>query len=134
MSSDPADLVPTHGDFHPGNVILGPHPMDPALGPVTGILDVDNAGPGRLTDDLACYLAHLWALASDQPRLRHQDSVRHHLQVFDEVVEPGELRARTAGVLISLIGVTARGLGVEAAERRLNLSENLIREAEHLNG
>lgn len=132
VNSDPVQLVPTHGDFHPGNVLLGPHPVDPALGPVTGILDVDNAGPGRLSDDLACYLAHLWALASDQPRLQHQDSIRHHLKVFDEVVKPGELRARTAGVLISLIGVTARRLGMEAAERRLNLGEDLIREAERL--
>lgn len=130
--SKDSDLVPTHGDFHPGNVILGPHPVDLALGPITGVLDVDNVGPGRLSDDLACYLAHLWALAGDSPARSHLTILQRHTQIFDELVEPAELRARTAGVLISLMGVTARRHGAEAAKDRLRRAEELMREYERL--
>ncbi|WP_047688294.1 phosphotransferase [Kocuria sp. ZOR0020] len=132
VSPADSDLVPTHGDFHPGNVILGPHPVDPALGPITGVLDLDNVGPGRLSDDLACYLAHLWALAGDSPARSHLTILQRHTRIFDELVEPAELRARTAGVLISLIGVSARRHGAEAAKDRLRRAETLMREYERL--
>ena len=38
---------PTHGDFHEGQLFV-------AGGVITGVLDVDTAGPGRRADDLAC--------------------------------------------------------------------------------
>lgn len=132
VSHADTDLVPTHGDFHPGNVIVGPHPVDPALGRITGVLDLDNVGPGMISDDLACYLAHLWALAGGNPARSNVKILQRHTTIFDELVEPAELRVRTAGVLISLIGVTARRHGAEAAKDRLRRAEQLMREYERL--
>ncbi|MDO5619055.1 phosphotransferase [Kocuria sp.] len=125
-SSGDIELVPTHGDFHPGNVILGPHPVDPALGPITGLLDLDNVGPGQLSDDLACYLAHLWALTAGRWSPTDLNTARIHTEVFEELVEPTELRARTAGVLLSLIAVTARRGGQRAARQCLELAETIL--------
>ncbi|WP_041294913.1 phosphotransferase [Isoptericola variabilis] len=88
---------PTHGDLYESQILLHE-------GRVTGLLDVDTAGPGRRADDLACLVAHLETLAL----LRGWDSARLHLlaleyaRTFATAVDPGELRARTAGVLLSL--------------------------------
>lgn len=124
------DLVPTHGDYHPGNLILGPHPMDPALGPITGVLDLDCVGPGRLSDDLACYAAHTWVLDQAQ-RNGHQIpySVQQLWSAWDSVVDPVQLRVRTAGVLVSLISVGVRRHGTQAGQRRLLLAENALQAA-----
>jgi Ser/Thr protein kinase RdoA (MazF antagonist) len=88
---------PTHGDFHEGQVFV-------AGGAITGVLDVDTIGPGRRADDLACLVAHL----STVQRMNQQQAERvHHLirtwvPVFDERVDPAELRLRAAAVIISL--------------------------------
>ncbi len=88
---------PTHGDFHEGQL----HVMG---GRVCGILDVDTAGPGSRADDLACLIAHL----STVQRMNHQQAARVHalirswVPVFDERVDPNELRLRAAAVIISL--------------------------------
>lgn len=94
----------THGDFHEGQV----HVAD---GRVCGILDVDTIGPGRRADDLACMVAHL----STVQRMDAQQAARvHHLirswvPVFDERVDPTELRLRAAAVIISLATGPYRG-------------------------
>lgn len=87
----------THGDFHEGQIhVRG--------GRVCGLLDVDTIGPGRRADDLACMVAHL----STVQRMNGQQAarVRHLLAtwvpVFDERVDPTELRLRAAAVVISL--------------------------------
>ena len=56
-ASEDTALVPGHGDFHAGNVMVGPRLLDPAMGPITGLLDLDSVGPGRLDDDLACWFS-----------------------------------------------------------------------------
>jgi hypothetical protein len=92
----PAD-DPTHGDLYEAQVML-------TDGRITGLLDVDSAGPGRRADDLACLVAHVETLAL----LRGWDTERlHGLAVryahgFAGVVDPDELTARIAGVLLSL--------------------------------
>ncbi|WP_028707331.1 phosphotransferase [Propionicicella superfundia] len=93
----PPGSEPTHGDFHEGQL----HVMG---GRICGILDVDTAGPGSRADDLACLIAHL----STVQRMNHQQASRVHslirawVPVFDERVDPTELRLRAAAVIISL--------------------------------
>lgn len=127
--------TPVHGDFHPGNILLGPQPVDPALGPITGLLDLDSVGPGRLSDDLACFVAHTWLIADEgraQPpgAVSMPSAVRRYLEGFDQVVDPDDLRLRVAGVLISLISVAQRRHGKEAAHRRLSLAQAAFRAAQ----
>ena len=88
---------PTHGDFHEGQLLV-------SAGAVSGLLDVDTAGPGRRVDDLACLLAHLQTVQRMNPKqaARVQRLVRTWTPVFDERVDPVELRLRAAGVIISL--------------------------------
>lgn len=130
-----AALVPGHGDFHAGNVMVGPRLLDPSLGPITGLLDLDSVGPGRLDDDLACYLAHRCAQLRDP---RDDDaplsapSIAPVLEVFDEVVDPASLRVRISGVLLSLVSSAARRGGQEAAARRLHQSRQSLRAAQEV--
>jgi aminoglycoside phosphotransferase len=88
---------PTHGDLYEAQVMLD-------AGRITGVLDVDSAGPGRRADDLACLVAHIETLSLlrgwDEPRL-HALAVQY-ARGFMGVVDPAELCARVAGVLLSL--------------------------------
>lgn len=93
----PLGNEPTHGDFHEGQIHV-------AGGQICGLLDVDTAGPGRRADDLACLVAHLSTVqrmnAEQAARVRHL--LRTWVPVFDERVDPRELRLRAAAVVISL--------------------------------
>lgn len=95
---------PTHGDFHEGQVHV-------AGGRVVGVLDVDTIGPGRRADDLACLIAHL----STIQRMNPSQAARVHgllqgwVPVFDERVDPVELRLRAAAVVVSLATGPYRG-------------------------
>lgn len=125
-------VVATHGDFHPGNILLGPHAIDPTLGPITGLLDVDSVGPGQLSDDLGCYLAHLWALAADLAPQDADTYIQPSINTFDELVDPADLRTRTAGVLLSLIAGAERRHGKRAAIARLTLAEDCMDQSQRL--
>jgi len=94
----------THGDFHEGQVFV-------SGGIVSGILDVDTAGPGRRADDLACMVAHLSTVQrmNAQQAARVQGLLRAWVPVFDERVDPIELRLRAAAVIISLATGPYRG-------------------------
>jgi hypothetical protein len=89
--------APTHGDFYEGQLLL-----DGAR--VSGLLDVDTVGPGRRADDLACLLAHAHVLALGGPgdAASIMGWLRSWQGWFEQVVDPVELRLRTAGVLLSL--------------------------------
>lgn len=91
------DDAPTHGDLYEAQLLL-------TGGRITGLLDIDNAGPGRRADDLACLVAHLETLSLmrgwDGPRLH--GLTRDYRRAFAAVVDPAELDARVAGVLLSL--------------------------------
>lgn len=95
---------PTHGDFHEGQIHV-------AGGQICGLLDVDTIGPGRRADDLACLVAHLSTVqrmnAQQAARVRHLLST--WVPVFDERVDPTELRLRAAAVVISLATGPYRG-------------------------
>lgn len=97
LASIPLGNEPTHGDFHEGQIhVRG--------GRICGLLDVDTIGPGRRADDLACMVAHLSTVqrmnAQQAARVRHLLST--WVPVFDERVDPAELRLRAAAVVISL--------------------------------
>lgn len=96
-TADDGVLEPVHGDLYETQLLL-----DGSA--ISGLLDLDTAGPGRRADDLACVLAHLAVLAQLEPA--HGDSTRalaaRWLADFDRVVDPLDLRARVAGVLVSL--------------------------------
>lgn len=118
--------VPVHGDYYDAQILV-------RGGVVTGLLDVDAAGPGTRADDLGCVLAHLEVLAEifdgDAGRLR--EAVEAWLAVFDTDprTTPEAIRLRTAGVLLSLATgphrVQERGW-VRATSRRLDLVEHWL--------
>lgn len=104
LASVPLGDEPTHGDFHEGQIHV-------AGGQICGLLDVDTIGPGRRADDLACLVAHLSTVqrmnAQQAARVRHLLST--WVPVFDERVDPTELRLRAAAVVISLATGPYRG-------------------------
>jgi aminoglycoside phosphotransferase len=122
---------PTHGDLYEAQLLVSGTT-------ITGLLDVDTAGPGRRADDLACAIAHLHVLAdidAQQPGARapHLTAVAHHWQeTAERAVDPVELRNRVAGVLMSLATGPHRVQepGWEAATtRRLDLVEQWAKSA-----
>jgi hypothetical protein len=88
---------PTHGDLYEAQLLL-------TGGRISGLLDVDSAGPGHRADDLACLVAHLETLSLlrgwDAPRLRAY--AHEHARAYAGAVGAEALAVRTAGVLLSL--------------------------------
>jgi len=87
----------THGDFHEGQLHV-------SGGRICGLLDTDTLGPGRRADDLACLVAHLSTIQrmNAAQEARAHALIRRWVPVFDERVDPVELRLRAAAVIISL--------------------------------
>ena len=108
-------LVPTHGDFYEANVFVD--------GGALRFIDIDSVGPGLREDDLACCLAHLAVLPSLDPEAypRVAEVVDAWQHAFERQVDAADLRARTAGVLLSLISGAEPG----QAERRLAIAEQV---------
>lgn len=101
-STDPGPLVPTHGDFYEANLLVDG-------GEITGLLDVDAVGPGRLVDDLACFIGHLAVLPAVDSRYELVPAAMNRfLDSFDIEVDPAGLRIRAAGVALSLIAGAKR--------------------------
>lgn len=87
--------VPVHGDFYEGQLLT-------EYGRVTGLLDVDTAGPGERADEWATMLAHLLAAAitAATPAVgRYAEAVLDHAQ---RRVNPRDLRRRTSAALLGL--------------------------------
>lgn len=117
---------PTHGDFHEGQIHV-------ARGRICGVLDVDTIGPGRRADDLACLIAHLSTIQHMTPRQaeRVHALIRAWVPVFDQRVDPHELRLRAAAVIISLATGPYRGQEPDwEAEtgRMIDSAEALVRQ------
>ena len=122
-SDRPAD-EPSHGDFYENQLLL-----DGSR--VRGLLDVDTAGPGRRADDLACLLAHVSVLAQMEPA--HAGTTEalaaRWLADFERRVDPAELRARVAGVVLSLATGPHRVQQADwpdATRARLDLAERWL--------
>lgn len=90
-------VVAVHGDLYESQLLV-------EGGRISGLLDVDTAGPGERVDDLGCLLGHLSVLAQiDRERA---DAINRlgaaYLAAFAGLVDPAELRRRTAAVVLSL--------------------------------
>lgn len=107
LLSRPGPVVPTHGDFHPGNIFAEVRPDAegrPALSP-TALIDLDSVGPGFRADDLACLIAHLLTLPTLDPQGYASVSQVTDAVWTQAVLHPdcSDLGARVAGVLLSLL-------------------------------
>jgi hypothetical protein len=93
----PTAPVPIHGDLYESQLMI----VD---GRISGLLDIDTIGPGERVDDLACLLGHLLVLAQlDGGRGTAIRRLGHrYLAAFEDIVDPGQLRLRVAGVVLSL--------------------------------
>lgn len=106
-------LVPTHGDLYEANIFVD--------GTTLRFIDVDSVGPGLREDDLACALAHLAVLPGLAGGFytRVPEMLDVWQRTFETHVDPVDLHARTAGVLISLVA----GATPAEAVGRLELAE-----------
>jgi hypothetical protein len=122
-------VVPVHGDLYEAQLLV-------AGDRVTGLLDIDTAGPGERLDDLACVLGHLSVLADlyrPQATVINRLGARY-LAVFERVADPADLRRRVAAVVLSLATGPHRVQepGWPAATlRRLALAERWVESAHH---
>jgi hypothetical protein len=119
--------VATHGDFYENQILV-------ASGRICGLLDIDTAGPGDRLDDLGCLLAHLSVLAQLEPQRAGAINRlgARYLAAFERVVDPADLRYRTAAVVMSLATgphrVQERGWPA-ATRRRVDLAEQWVASA-----
>jgi hypothetical protein len=96
-SSEP--LVPAHGDFYHSQLLA-----DGAQ--ITGLLDVDTAGPGERVDEWATMIGYLSVLGLSHPRAHgYCDAVLAHAQCR---VDPHDLRRRVAAVVLGLAAAPFR--------------------------
>lgn len=104
--TDPGPVVPTHGDLYEANLLV-------TGGTITGLLDLDSAGPGHRVDDLACLLGHALVLPCLAPSIYPlvPAAIERWVVAFDAVVDPAALRARAAGVVLSLVAGAVAGAG-----------------------
>lgn len=113
--------VPTHGDLNVANLFV--HEGRPAA-----VIDVDSLGPGRRADDLATLLAHVLVLPSLAPQTYAgvPEVIDRWRPVLTAAAPAGEIEARTAAVLVSLVA----GASPEQADARLDLALAAIERAE----
>jgi hypothetical protein len=120
--------VPVHGDLYDNQLQV-------AGGRITGLLDIDTAGPGDRIDDLACLLGHLSVLGHVYPgRAAAANRLgARYLAAFESAVDPAELRYRVAAVVLSLASgphrVQEPGWAA-ATRRRLALAEQWVDSAQ----
>lgn len=125
-ATDPGPVVPVHGDFHGGNLLV-----DAARGgqEISGLLDVDALGPGHRVDDLACFVGHLFVFAAvNHTRPDLQASAERFAAAFAAEAQPGALYSRAAAVALTLVAGAA-GRGHAAAEQALAAAEGLLERA-----
>jgi hypothetical protein len=120
--------VPVHGDFYDNQLQV-------AAGRITGLLDIDTAGPGDRLDDLACLLGHLSVLGHIYPgRAAAINRLGgRYLAAFESTVDQADLRHRIAAVVLSLASGPHRVQqpGWPAAtRRRLVLAQRWVESAQ----
>ncbi len=93
----PSAVVATHGDLYERQLLV--HGTA-----VTGLLDLDTAGPGDRLDDLACLIGHLSVLTQVWPQKAATSSELggRYLSALERQVDPRQLRLRIAAVVLSL--------------------------------
>lgn len=122
-ATDPGPVVPSHGDFHGGNLLAGASGGNLRI---TGLLDVDALGPGHRVDDLACFLGHLAVLAALDPvNTGLQEAAAWCGRGFTRQADPAALYCRAAAVSLTLVAGAA-GRSSAAARRTLAAAEELL--------
>jgi aminoglycoside phosphotransferase (APT) family kinase protein len=118
-----------HGDFHASQVL--------AKGTsVVGLIDVDTAGLGARSDDLAGLIGHLSTLSlASSARRKIEGYGAAIIADLDRITEPASLRLRTAAVILGLatgpFRVQQPHWPVET-ERRITLAERWLESARAL--
>ena len=118
-AADPGPLVPTHGDFYEGNLLV-------AKNRISGLLDVDALGPGHRVDDLACLVGHLAVLSAINPAaaaLRGAFGV--HRRAYAEAMGAAALNGRAAAVALSLVPGARERSSAPLPSRRENAGARL---------
>ncbi len=119
-----APTVPVHGDFYEGQLLADG-------GRVTGLLDVDTAGPGERADDWATLIGHLVVAAHTYPAAdRYAQAVLDHA---DRRHDGADLRRRVAAVLLGLATGpfrTQHPHWADATATRLELARRWLAQAE----
>ncbi|HVE98993.1 MAG TPA: phosphotransferase [Mycobacteriales bacterium] len=99
IGPEPEGLPATtiHGDLYDAQLLVDE-------GRITGVLDLDRAGPGQRSDDLARMLGHLDALAIFRPDVAAvATAYRDQLWAgFAATTDARDLAQRTAAVLVAL--------------------------------
>jgi hypothetical protein len=119
-------LTTIHGDFHESQVMVRD-------GTVSGLLDLDDVGPGEHVDDLALMAGRVWTLARVQsPRSAELDAYADGLLAdFERRVPALELRRRIAA---AVLGRATGPFRVQAEDwpeqaiRRIELAEGWVDE------
>lgn len=83
----PQPHVTVHGDLHEGQVLVRD-------GAITGVIDLDDAGPGELVEDLGLIGGRLWTLAKERAAGHIEDYVAELMRASAEHVPAAELRRR----------------------------------------
>lgn len=91
--AQPSSLVAVHGDFYHAQLLT--HGAR-----ISGLLDVDTAGPGERVDEWATLIGHLSVLGLDH--IRAQDYCSAVFGHAAQRVDRGELCRRTAAVVLGL--------------------------------
>lgn len=115
--------LPVHGDFHSSQIMV-----DGAA--IVGLVDVDTAGTGHRSDDLANIVGHLATVATISPASsaleRYAAQLTEH---FDTLVSPQLLRTKVAATIFGLATGPFRVQEVEwpdATKRRLDLTQQWL--------
>lgn len=125
------DPVHVHGDFHSSQLLVrGPD--------IVGLIDVDTAGVGRRSDDLAVLLSHMSTIGLSTAARRSIDQYGTVLtKHFDKAVDPATLRRKVAAAVLGLATGPFRANVVRWAaqtERRIALAERWVASAESIDG
>jgi hypothetical protein len=93
-----APRVPVHGDLHDGQLLLD------ADGHLTGLLDVDGAGPGSIAQDAGNLVAHLAVIGEVWPDAaeRAEAYASEVAEAYRPLVGSGPLARATAGAWLGL--------------------------------
>jgi aminoglycoside phosphotransferase (APT) family kinase protein len=119
-----------HGDLHEAQLVTGRGRWGAAT--ITGVLDLDDAGPGDPLGDRATVIAHLLERVVDSPRDADPNLVgylRRLRSAFGERVGAAELDIVIAGVLVGLATGPFRVQSrrwQQTTRRRLALAERML--------
>ena len=122
--------MPVHGDFHSSQLLARGTSL-------VGLIDVDTAGVGKRSNDVATLLGHISAVGLSTAARRSIDRYGSNLiREFDPSIDPTALRRKVAAVIIGLATGPFRVNQPRwraQTERRIALAERWMASAEKTN-